>query len=174
MQLGLRVSLQDVHVGATKTIHVPKGNRYPSIDVHVPKGVKNGGKLRLKGQGFESPVPGGQAGDLYVTVHIDQTGACRRIDDSLDLTMDVPLSIAEATLGARVDVRTIDDKVVELRVPEGTVSESRFRIRGHGLNGPNGARGDLFVKVRIVPPSGADITDALRDALEDIPKLDRG
>ncbi len=173
MQLGLRVSLKDIHVGATKTMHVPKGDRYPSIDVHLPKGVKDGGKLRLKGQGFESPVSGGQAGDLYVTVQIDHTGLHQRIDDSLDLTMDLPLSIAEATLGAKVDVRTIDDRVVELKIPEGTVSESRFRIRGHGLNGTNGSRGDLFVKVKIIPPSGVDITDALRDALADIPKLDR-
>jgi DnaJ-class molecular chaperone len=86
---------------------------------------------------------------------------------------ELPLSIAEATLGARVDVRTLDEKTVTLTIPEGTASESKFRIRGHGLNGPNGTRGDMYVKVRIVPPSGADLTDALREALGTIPAIER-
>lgn len=173
LNLGIRVTIEDVHRGATKTISVPRGNRYASIEVQVPVGVKNGAKLRLQGQGLPSPMQGGPAGDLFVKIQIDQGGKFERIDDSLDVVTELPLSIAEATLGARVDVRTLDEKTVTLTIPEGTASESKFRIRGHGLNGPNGTRGDMYVKVRIVPPSGADLTDALREALGTIPAIER-
>lgn len=173
LHLGLRVSLQDIHQGASKSISVPRGDRYTSIDVQVPRGVKHGAKLRLKEQGLPSPMQGGRAGDLFVQIQLDQGGAFSRIEDSLDVQTEVPLSIAESTLGAKVDVRTLDDRVVMLTVPEGTASGSKFRVRGHGLHGPQGARGDLFVRVRIVPPSGADITDALREALSDIPSIER-
>ncbi len=173
LHLGLRVSLQDVHQGATKSISVPRGERFTSIDVQVPKGVKHGAKLRLQGQGLPSPMQGGRAGDLYVQIQVDSGGKFTRIDDSLDVVTDLSLSIAEATLGAKVDVRTLDDRVVTLTIPEGTASGSKFRIKGHGLNGSNGARGDLFVRVRIIPPSGADISDTLRDALGSIPAIER-
>jgi curved DNA-binding protein len=173
LNLGIRVTIEDVHHGATKSISVPRGNRYASIEVQVPAGVKNGAKLRLQGQGLPSPMQSGPSGDLFVKIQVDQGGKFERIDDSLDVVTELPLSIAEATLGARVDVRTLDEKTVTLTIPEGTASESRFRIRGHGLNGPNGTRGDLYVKVRIVPPSGADLTDALREALGSIPAIER-
>ena len=166
LHLGLRVSLHDVHVGATKMISVPRGDGFRSIEVKVPKGVKSGAKLRLQGQGLPSPMQGGRAGDLFVSIQVERDPRFQRIDDGLDLIVDLPLSIAEATLGAKVDVPTIDGKVVTLTIPPATVSESRFRIGGHGLGGGAGTRGDLFAKVRIVPPSGAEISDALRTELE--------
>lgn len=173
ISVGLRISLEDVHTGATKMLSVPKGERFQSIEVTVPKGVKDNARLRLKGQGLPSPMPGGENGDLFVRLRIDSGGRFSRIDDGLDLSTDLPLSIAEATLGAKVDVRTIDGKVVTLTIPEGTASESRFRIGGHGLQGPGGNRGDLYVKARIVPPSGAQVSDALREALQEVPRLER-
>lgn len=173
LHLGLRVTLRDVHEGGTKSISVPRADRYASIDVHVPQGVKDGAKLRLRGQGLESPMPGGASGDLFVQIQVVPEGAFSRVGSTLDVVVELPLSIAEATLGGKVDVRTLDDKVVTLTIPEGTPSESRFRVRGHGLNGPGGARGDLYAKVRIVPPSGADISETLREALGTIPTIDR-
>lgn len=173
LHLGLRVNLQDIHLGATKTISVPRGDGYTSIEVQVPRGVKHGGKLRLKGQGFPSPMQGGRAGDLFVQVQLDPGGAYSRVDDTLDVLTEVPLSIAEATLGAKVDVRTLDERVVTLTIPEGTASGSKFRVRGHGLQDGSGTRGDLYVIVRIVPPSGSDISEALREALGEIPAIER-
>ncbi len=166
VHLGLRVSLHDVYVGATKTLSVPSGDGYKSIEVKVPKAIKSGATLRLKGQGLSSPMQGGRAGDLLVRIQIERDPRFVRLDDTLDLTADLPLSIAEATLGAKVDVPTIEGKVVTLTIPPGTASESRFRIAGHGLAGADGARGNLYAKVRIVPPSGARISEALRDELE--------
>ena len=166
LHLGLRVSLHDVHVGATKTISVPRGDGYRSIEGKVPRGVKSGAKLRLQGQGLPSPMQGGRAGDLFVSMQVERDPRFQRVDDGLDLVADLALSIAEATLGAKVDVPTIDGKVVTLTIPPSTVSESRFRIGGHGLAGAHGERGDLYAKVRIVPPSGAEITESLRAELE--------
>jgi len=166
LHLGLRVTLHDVFSGASKTLSVPSDGGYKSIEVKVPKGVKSGATLRLKGQGFASPMQGGRSGDLMVRLQIDRDARFSRIDDSLDLIADLPLSIAEATLGAKVDVPTIEGKVVTLTIPSSTASESRFRIAGHGLVGADGTRGNLYAKVRIVPPSGAQITDSLRDELQ--------
>lgn len=173
LHFGLRVSLHDVHVGATKTVSVPRGEKFTSIDVKVPKGVKSGAKLRLQGQGLQSPTPGGRPGDLFVRLDIERDPRFERVDDGLDLTTDLPLSIAEATLGAKVDVRMIDAKVVTITIPEGTASGAKFRIGGHGLSGGDGRRGDLFVLARIVPPSGAEISDTLREALRQVPAIER-
>ncbi len=176
IRVGLRVSLSDVHHGARKRISVPSSNGPKSIEVKIPKGVKSGGKLRLRGQGMPSPMAdqGGEPGDLFVVIHIEQDPRFTRIDDGLDLAVELPLSIAEATLGAKVEVPTIDGKVVTLTIPPGTASESRFRIGGHGLASADGKRGDLYAKVRIVPPSGAELTDTLRDALTEMKKLGSG
>jgi len=169
IRVGLNVSLSDVHLGASKRITVPSNDgTYKSIEVKIPKGVKSGGKLRLKGQGIPSPTQGGPAGDLYVMIHVELDTRYSRVDDGLDLVVELPLNIAEATLGAKVEVPTIDGKVVSLSVPAATISESKFRIPGHGLASAKGKSGDLFAKVRIVPPSGAQLTDALRDALAEL------
>ncbi len=176
VHVGLRVSLADVHQGTKKLISVPTGSGYKSIEVKVPKGVKPEGKLRLRGQGMPSPMAdhGGEPGDLFVIIHIEKDPRFTRIDDGLDLAVELPLSIAEATLGAKVEVPTIDGKVVTLTIPPGTASESRFRIGGHGLASADGKRGDLYAKVRIIPPSGAQLTDALRDALAEMKTLGSG
>ncbi len=166
LHLGLRVSLHDVFIGATKTLSVPSGDGYKSIEVKVPKAIKAGATLRLKSQGLASPMQGGRAGDLLVRIQIDRDPRFSRVDDTLDLVTDLPLSIAEATLGAKVDVPTIEGKVVTLTIPGSTPSESRFRISGHGLADAQGVRGNLYAKVRIVPPSGAQISESLRDELK--------
>jgi len=166
LHVGLRVSLHDVHQGASKLISVPVGSAYRSIDIKIPKGVKSGAKLRLAGQGMPSPTQPGEPGDLYVKIQVDKDPRFERIDDGKDLQVELPLSIAEATLGAKVEVPTIEGKIVTLTIPPATVSGSRFRIGGHGLNAPKGKRGDLYTKIKIVPPSGAEITDSLRQALE--------
>lgn len=165
LRVGLHVGLREVHEGATKRISVPSEGGYKSIEVKVPKGVRSGGKLRLKGQGLASPVKGGPAGDLFVVLHIEKDPRFTRIDDGLDLSVELPLSIAEATLGAKVEVPTIDGRVVTLTVPPATASESRFRLSGQGLASASGERGDLYAKVRIVPPSGAELSEALRAEL---------
>lgn len=172
LRVSLKVNLREVHDGASKRISVPSDGAYKSIEVKIPKGVTTGGKLRLRGQGMPSSSKGGDSGDLFVMIHVERDTRFTRIDDGLDLSVELALSIAEATLGGKVEVPTIEGKVVTLTVPPATVSESRFRIGGHGLASPKGDRGDLYAKVRIVPPSGAQLSDALREALSEMKALD--
>jgi len=174
LKIGLRVSLSDIHTGATKLISVPKDGSYKSIEVKVPKAIKPEGKLRLRGQGMASPTPGGQPGDLIIQMHIEKDPNFIRLDDGLDLQVELPISIAEATLGGKADVRTIDQQSITLTIPVGMASESKMRIPKHGLADADGTRGDLFVKVRIVPPSGAEISESLREALIELKELSAG
>jgi molecular chaperone DnaJ len=114
----------------------------------VPEGADSGTKVRLKGQGGRG-TNGGPPGDLIINFHVNEDRFFRR--DGLDLIASVPLNIAQATLGSKISVRTIDDKRVTLRIPPGTPSGKRFRVKGQGiLKGTS--RGDLIVEVQIAVP----------------------
>ncbi len=118
------------------------------IALNVPAGVDNGSKLRLSGQGERGPS-GGPPGDLIVGFRIKPDPFFRR--EGLDLYCTVPVNVAQATLGSRIRVRTVDGKKVALRIPPGTQSGTRFRIAGHGVE-KAGRRGDQYVQVKITVP----------------------
>jgi molecular chaperone DnaJ len=122
------------------------------IQVTVPAGVDTGSKLRLTGQG-EPGGGGGARGDLILTFRIQPHRFFTR--EGLDLYCSVPINVAQATLGSRVRVRTVDGKHVVLRVPQGTQSGTRFRIKGQGVE-KAGARGDQYVQVKITVPERLD------------------
>jgi molecular chaperone DnaJ len=116
--------------------------------ITVPAGVDGGSKIRLKGQGGKG-VGGGPAGDLLITFEVEPDPEWTR--DGLDVVRTVPLNVAQATLGSRITVRTLDDKQVALRVPPGTHSGKRFRVRNHGIE-KGGQRGDMIVEIAIRVP----------------------
>ena len=118
------------------------------VAIAVPAGVESGAKVRLKGQGPKGNA-GGAAGDLLVTFNVLVDKFYKR--DGLDLVANVPINIAQATLGSRVSVRTLDGKKVALRIPPGTSSGKRFRISGQGVE-KEGKRGDLYVEIAIAVP----------------------
>jgi molecular chaperone DnaJ len=118
------------------------------IALSVPAGVDNGSKLRLSGQGERAPA-GATPGDLIVTFKVQPHHFFRR--DGLDIYCTVPINIAQAALGSKIRVRTIDDKKVALRIPPGTQPATRFRIPGQGIE-KGGRRGDQYVQVRIEVP----------------------
>lgn len=122
------------------------------IQITVPAGVDTGSKLRLSGQG-EPGAGGGQRGDLILTFRVAPDHFFSR--EGLDLTCTVPVNIAQATLGSRIKVRTVDGKHVVLRVPAGTQSGTRFRIKGQGIE-KAGRRGDQFVRVTVSVPEELD------------------
>jgi molecular chaperone DnaJ len=126
------------------------------IQVTVPPGVDEGSKLRLSGQG-ERGAAGGAPGDLILTFRVRDDRFFTR--DGLDLHCTVPINVAQATLGSRIRVRTVDGKRVVLRIPPGTQSGTRFRIRGQGVE-KGGARGDQFVRVEISVPRELDEREA--------------
>lgn len=114
----------------------------------VPAGVDTGSKLRLAGQG-EKGAGGAQPGDLIVTFKVQPHHFFRR--DGLDIHCTVPVNVAQAMLGSKIRVRTVEDRKVALRVPPGTQSGTRFRIPGQGIE-KAGRRGDQYVQVKVEVP----------------------
>ena len=132
------------------------------ITVRIPPGVTDGGKLRIPGKG-RMGGGGGPPGDLWLKVHVRADPVFRQ--QGRDLEFDLPLTIAEAVNGAKIEVPTLDERVV-LSVPPGTSSHARLRLKGKGV--PATARqpaGDLYARIKIVVPSEA--SEALREALGD-------
>jgi molecular chaperone DnaJ len=118
------------------------------IMLNVPAGVDSGSKLRLSGQG-EKGAAGAPAGDLMVTFKVLPDRFFRR--DGLDIHCTVPINVAQAMLGSKIRVRTVDGRKVALRVPAGTQSGTRFRVPGQGIE-KAGRRGDQYVQVKVEVP----------------------
>jgi len=118
------------------------------LEVKVPAGVETGSRLKVSGQGERGPG-GGPAGDLILMFKVKPHRFFRR--EGLDIHCTVPVNLAQAVLGTRIKVRTVEGKHVVLRVPPGTQSGTRFRIRGHGIT--RGERtGDQYVEVKVEIP----------------------
>ena len=116
--------------------------------VTVPPGVDTGSKIRLKGQGGKGNA-NGPPGDLVITFNVLPDKFYKR--DGLDVIATVPLNIAQATLGTKISVRTLDGKKVAIKIPPGTPSGKRFRVRGQGIQ-KGEKKGDLIVEVAIQVP----------------------
>ena len=116
--------------------------------VNVPPGVDTGSKIRLKGQGGKGNA-NGPPGDLVITFNVLSDKFYKR--DGLDVIATVPLNIAQATLGTKISVRTLDGKKVAIKIPPGTPSGKRFRVRGQGIQ-KGDKKGDLIVEVSIQVP----------------------
>ncbi len=130
------------------------------ISVNIPKGVDDGQTLRVRGKG-DAGENGGPAGDLYVTISIKKHPIFER--DEYDVYVEMPITFVQATLGCEIDVPTLDGKVKH-RIPEGTQSGTKFRMRGKGISYPNGSgRGDQFVIVNIEVPK--NLTQKQRELL---------
>ncbi|HSM37335.1 MAG TPA: molecular chaperone DnaJ [Longimicrobiales bacterium] len=122
------------------------------VAIKVPAGVDSGSKVRIPGQG-ERGQGGGQPGDLVVTFDVQPDPFFTR--DGLNVSCEVPINVAQAALGSRIRVKTVDGKRVTLRIPPGTQSGTRFRIAGQGIEKQNN-RGDQYVRVRVTVPDELD------------------
>ena len=117
--------------------------------ITVPAGAETGTRVRLKGQGGRGSN-GGPPGDLVITFEVQSDRFFEREGD--DVIARVPINVAQATLGSKIQVRTLDDRKVALRIPPGTASGKRFRVRGQGIGKDGGERGDMIVEVSIDVP----------------------
>jgi molecular chaperone DnaJ len=138
------------------------------LRVKIPPGVRDGTKIRLRGKG-EAGVRGGPPGDLIVVTRVAPSRLYTRQGD--DLVLDVPVTFAEAALGAKVEVPTIDG-TISLTIPAGSEDGKALRVRGKGaprLSG--GGRGDLIARIRVQVPRS--LTKAQREALERFARLDQ-
>lgn len=132
-----------------------------TVNAKVPAGVRDGQRIRLKGKGAPGEN-GGPDGDLYIVVHVTPHPVFGR--DGVNLTLDLPVSFAEAALGAEIRVPVPLGGTVTLRLPPGTANGRVFRVRGKGAPRRGQEAGDLLVRVVVQVPSA--LTDDQRQALE--------
>jgi DnaJ-class molecular chaperone len=143
----LTITLPEAAKGTKKRVQLPTGK---AVEVTIPPGLNDGQTIRLKGQGVASVR--GHAGDLLITVSIARHPLFTR--DGVDLRLELPITLYEAVLGAKVRVPTLDG-AVELAIPAGTNSGRTFRLKGKGFPAKDGA-GDLLAAVRIMLPERGD------------------
>jgi molecular chaperone DnaJ len=123
--------------------------RRETISVHIPAGVDNGSRVRIPGRG-RAGRNGGPPGDLWVVTQVEPHPFFHRIGDNIHCT--VPITVSEAALGTRIEVPTIDGKT-RIRIPPGTETGQKFRLRGKGAPSLRGTgRGDHYVEARVSTP----------------------
>lgn len=132
------------------------------IKLRIPAGVKDGTTLRLRGKGEPGPF-GGPAGDLLVRVRVARSKTFGRAGN--DLTLIVPITFTEATLGTKIDVPTLNGGV-KVKIPAGTPSGKTFRVRGRGIEPERGRGGDLLVTVQVAVPT--KVSKAEKKLLEEL------
>lgn len=131
------------------------------ITARIPPGVKDGATIRLRGKGEPSPVQGGQPGDLLLKITVTPHPVFTL--DGKDLIVDVPVTFAEAALGATIEVPTLGGTSVKVKLPAGTPSGRTLRVRGRGVPA-KGTPGDLLARVLVTVPQR--LTDEARSAIE--------
>jgi DnaJ-class molecular chaperone len=145
----LEIDFLEAATGAKKRVTLPDGG---TLDINVPQGVRDGQTLRLRGKG-SAGMRGAEPGDALVEIRVRPHPHFKRVDD--DILLDVPITIDEAVLGAKIEVPTITGRV-QLALPKGTSSGRTFRLKGKGVHNTAGRAGDQLVTVRIVLPEQID------------------
>jgi molecular chaperone DnaJ len=137
-----------------------------TINVRIPAGVDNGSKVRIAGKGNDGEE-GGPPGDLFIVIQMDPHKFFQR--DGSNVKVKVPVTVPEATLGAKIDVPTLYGQAT-IKIPPGTKSGQKFRLGGKGIpKVGKSTRGDQFVEVYIVPPSFHD--EKIRELMREIQKV---
>jgi curved DNA-binding protein len=164
MEQPVTISLQEAFSGASRLLQWEGGRK---IEAKIPPGVKSGSRIRLSGQG-QAGAGGGQAGDLYLKVHVKPHSDFKREGDNL--RVDVPVELYTALLGGETSVKTID-REVKLTIPPETENGKVFRLKGLGmpkLRNPD-QRGDLFATVRVHLPQ--NLSQEEKSLIQQLKKL---
>lgn len=150
IEADIMVTLEEALQGSTRQITFRRSNRAQAetYQVKIPPGVREGQRIRLAGQG-EPAHRGGNSGDLYLNVRLARHPELRV--EGTDLVCEVAVKPWEAVLGGELAVSTLDGSV-RLKIPPGTQSHQRFRLRNRGLPKPDKTRGDLYVVVDLTVP----------------------
>lgn len=142
------IPLRAAVLGESITLSVDRGNGYlETITAKIPPGIEDGKQLRLRGQGEQ--VSDGTPGDLLITVHVAPHPQFSRQGNHLEVR--VPVTLSEAAAGAKIDLPT-PHGTIALKIPAGTSSGKRLRVKGHGIRPKTGEPGDLYAVVEIVLP----------------------
>jgi molecular chaperone DnaJ len=140
--------------------------RNETIDVRIPAGIASGSRVRVPGKGNAGTM-GAPAGDLYLRVDVKPHAFFERKGN--DLYVKVPVTVAEATLGSKVEVPTIDGRAL-VRIPPGTNSGSTLRLREKGVPGRNGTRGDEYVEIQVIVPKPTD--ERVRNLMKELEQIE--
>jgi curved DNA-binding protein len=161
----MSLTLEEILQNTTKLISYEVDGRSESVSVKVPGGMRTGQKLRLPGKGH-SGLYGGPAGDLYIHVRILVHPLFIRQGDDLVIRKEIKFS--EAVFGTELEVPTIDNKVLKLKVTPGTQNHAKFRMKGYGLpHMKDTGRGDAYVEIAVaIPRTLTDQQASLIKALE--------
>ena len=158
----IALSLEEAGRGGKREIQLtdPSTGKKRTLRVSIPKGIRPGQKIRLGGQGASA---GGRRGDLYLTVDLLPHPNFKL--DGANLTTALPVTPWEAALGGEARIDTLDGAVT-VRVPEGSSSGRKIRLRGKGFPAGNGANGDLLAEIRVMVPE--TLTDEQRELFEQL------
>jgi curved DNA-binding protein len=151
LQMELPLTLHEMAFGVEKIVEFQRNGQVEKVSVKIPPGTMHGKKLRVPGKG--SPHPGGgQPGDLYIKIREIAHPVFKR--EGHDLYVDKHIRFSEAVLGTKLTVPTLDGKTLSLKIPPGTNSNTKMRLKGHGLPVGNGkVRGDEYVRIIVdIPP----------------------
>ena len=153
----LTVEFDTMARGGKRGVTLTRGGQTKTIEVSIPKGIADGARLRIRGEGHPGGG-GGPAGDLLLTVHVAPHPRFRRgspespSSSSLDATTSVPVRVHEAVFGGTIDVPTPTGGSASLTLPQGTSGGAKLRLRGQGLEAKDGRRGDLYAVTRLMVP----------------------
>lgn len=124
-------------------------NKQRTLDVKIPAGIMDGARLRMAGMGEAAPN-GGESGDFYIDVRVRPDKKFERIGN--DLLMHTDLDFTTLALGGEIEIETLDDKKLSVKIPNGTQVGEKLRVRGHGMPTGRGGFGDLYIEIGIVIP----------------------
>jgi len=166
LQMEMPITLHEIAFGAEKVVSFSHNSQVEKIAVKIPPGTLPGKKLRLTGKGQANPM-GGHPGDLYVKLKEVEHPVFKR--EGTDLYVDRKIKFTEATLGTKVTVPTLDGKTMSLKVPPGTQSHTKMRLKNYGLPNANGkTRGDQYVRIIVETPE--NLTKKQKTLLEELAK----
>mgnify|MGYP001444439165 CR=1 FL=1 len=160
----MTIGFHEAFVGGERSFQISGPEGVESISVKIPKGIKTGQKLRVRGKG--EPGHGGR-GDLMLKVTVAEHPVYRRRGDDIELDAEVPYSTA--ALGGVVEIELPSGETKKPKVPAGTPSGRKLRLRGEGFAKRGGASGDLFVRIMVVAPES--LSDEQRSAIEALREL---
>jgi curved DNA-binding protein len=161
IQSELNLSFEEAAFGTEKKIRLSKNGRFEEVTVKVPAGIESGKKLRLAGKGEPSPAG---AGDLYLKVNVAEHPFFKR--EGSDIVVDKEIKISEAILGGTIEVPTLEGSK-HIKVPPGTQSNSRIRLKGFGLPRlQGGGKGDEYVRILVRYPR--NLNDRQKKLVEEL------
>jgi curved DNA-binding protein len=152
LHYNISITLEESVSGVEKTLALQQDHEVHEISVKIPAGISTGKKLRLSGKGY-SGIQGGPSGDLYLNITVLPHPIFAR--DGNDIFIEKSISFTQAVLGSSIEVSTIDGTIKRIKVPAGTQSGTKIRMKGYGapgLKGSGSSKGDQFVKINIEVP----------------------